>query len=406
MNSGSQTTESYRWVMLSGLWLIYFCFGVVAFGLAPLVSRVAEDLSLELAGMGAILGAWPLTYIFLAMPAGAALDRFGVRRGLLLGIVFIALSAGARAVADSGIELFLAVALFGVGGPLVSIGAPKLIGRWFAERERGLAMGIYMTAPSLGAMATLMLTNSVLLPALNGSWRSVMVCQAALCVTASLAWFALTRHGASRQADEVGQPTQWRVFFGLLRTPEVRLVLMLGIGAFLFVHSFNNWLPEVLRAQGMSESTAGWWASMPVAIGILGALVIPSLATPGRRVAVLASMFGLGAVASLMLAWTGPEYLIPALIVQGIARSAMWPVAVLLLMQARGVTQENMGAAGGMFFTAGEVGGVAGPVLVGALADATGSFTAPLLCLAFLCVVLVILTLLVKVARNRQAPAS
>lgn len=398
--------EPFRWAMLGGLWLIYFCFGVVAFGLAPLVGLVADDLNVELAGMGIILGAWPLTYIFLAMPAGAALDRFGVRRGLLLGIAFIALSAGARALAASGVELFLAVALFGVGGPLVSIGAPKLIGRWFAAQERGLAMGIYMTAPSLGAMAALMLTNSVLLPALDASWRSVMACQAALCIAVSLVWFALTRHGASRRADETGQPTQWRVFVSLLRTSEVRLVLLLGIGSFLFVHSFNNWLPEVLREEGMSESRAGLWAGMPVAIGILGALIIPSLATPGRRVGVLAVMFGLGSVASFMLAWAGSEYLIPALVIQGVARSAMWPIAVLLLMQARGVTQANMGAAGGMFFTAGEIGGVAGPVLVGALADATGSFTAPLVCLAVLCVVLVFLTLLVKVARKRGAAPS
>lgn len=406
MTNETETKQPYRWVMLSGLWLIYFCFGLVAFGLAPLVSLVAVDLDVELAGMGLILGAWPLTYIFLAIPAGAALDRFGVRRGLLLGIAFIALSAAARAVAESGFQLFLAVALFGVGGPLVSIGAPKLIGRWFVARERGLAMGIYMTAPSLGAMATLMLTNSVLLPAFGGQWRWVMVCQAAVCAGAVLAWFALTRHGASRQADDVGSTTQWRVFLRLIGTSEVRLVLLLGIGSFLFVHSFNNWLPEILAARGLSQAQAGWWASMPVAIGILGALVIPTFATPGRRVLVLAVMFGLGSVACFMLAWAGPEYLVPALIIQGVARSAMWPIAVLLLMQARGVNQSNMGAAGGMFFTAGEVGGVAGPVLVGALADATGSFATSLVSLAVLCLLLVGLTGLVRVVRRASEPGS
>ena len=36
-----------------------------------------------------------------------------------------------------------ALAFFGLGGPLISVGAHKLISIWFNERERKLAMGIY-----------------------------------------------------------------------------------------------------------------------------------------------------------------------------------------------------------------------------------------------------------------------
>ena len=50
------------------------------------------------------------------------------------------------------LTLFLAVAVFGLGGPFISIGAPKLISAWFGPRERGTAMGLYMTAPSIGTV--------------------------------------------------------------------------------------------------------------------------------------------------------------------------------------------------------------------------------------------------------------
>ena len=43
--------------------------------------------------------------------------------------------------------MFVAVGLFGIGGPLVSIGAPKAIAQWFQGAERGFAIGVYITGP-------------------------------------------------------------------------------------------------------------------------------------------------------------------------------------------------------------------------------------------------------------------
>ena len=70
--------------MLAGVWLIYACFGLVLASMAPLVQVITEDLQLSLSAMGSILGAWPLVYIGAAIPAGTLLDRFGLRRSLLV----------------------------------------------------------------------------------------------------------------------------------------------------------------------------------------------------------------------------------------------------------------------------------------------------------------------------------
>ena len=48
-----------------------------------------------------------------------------------------------RGFAQGQLTLLSAVAFFGLGGPLISVGAHKLISIWFNERERKLAMGIY-----------------------------------------------------------------------------------------------------------------------------------------------------------------------------------------------------------------------------------------------------------------------
>ena len=121
--------------------------------------------------MGGVLGIWQLIYIMVAVPCGAFLDRVGARRALFVGALIIAGSGMLRGVADGVLMLYLAVGLFGVGGPIVSAGAPKVIARWFKGSERGLAMGMYITGPNLGAIVSFALTNSVLMPALDNDWR-------------------------------------------------------------------------------------------------------------------------------------------------------------------------------------------------------------------------------------------
>lgn len=155
ISGDAQGPHPYRWAVLGGTWLVYFCFGLTSAALPPLVSVIRADLSLSGSAMGSVLGAWQLVYIGAAIPLGVALDRIGPRRDLLAATLIIALSGALRAIADDHITLFLAVALFGIGGPLISIGAPKLVAVWFDSRERGLAMGLYISGPALGGIVAL-----------------------------------------------------------------------------------------------------------------------------------------------------------------------------------------------------------------------------------------------------------
>ena len=54
--------SSFRWLVLFGIWLVYFCFGLSVASLAPLGQVIELDLSIEHALMGTILGAWLLRY--------------------------------------------------------------------------------------------------------------------------------------------------------------------------------------------------------------------------------------------------------------------------------------------------------------------------------------------------------
>ncbi len=399
----SSARAKRRWVLLGGLWAIYFCFGLTAAAMAPLVGVISSDLGLSRTAMGSVLGAWPLVYIAAAMPAGAILDRFGFGRALFGAVLLIALSGALRSFADGHLSLFIAVGVFGLGGPLVSIGGPKLITRHFAAGDHGLAIGIYTTGPVVGGIFALSLTHSLAMPALDYDWRAVLQLYAGITLIVAVLWLAIGRkEGRTDFAGlEKQDASQLAVFARLLRLRVVQLTLLMGIGIFFFNHALNNWLPEILRAGGMDAVRAGHWAALPTAVGIIGALTIPRLATGSRRLGVMVALAICAGLATLLIPTSG-WILALGLIFQGVARGAMMAVALMVLMDAKEIGPRLMGAAGGLFFTAAEIGGVLGPLTVGWLAEQSGGFRAPLWMLFGDCVALTFLAVVAARRRSQQ----
>ena len=388
-----------RWLVLAGVWLVYFSFGVTIASMAPLVGPISADLSMSNAAMGLILGAWPLTYIVAAIPCGILLDRFGARKMLFAATVVMAASGLARSMADTPMQLLLAVGLFGAGGPMISVGAPKLIAELFEGRNRGTAMGIYVTGPYLGGVVALALTNSLVLPLVDGDWRGVMLVYAGLVVFSGLIWLVLSAPrflAAPAAGAGGGKKFNFSAFMEILNLPEVRVILVMSIGIFFINHALNNWLPEILRSRNFTPVAAGYWAALAAAVGVAGAIIVPRLATPDRRLAVLAALFLSALLASLLLHSNLAPLLATGLILQGLARGAMMTVAILILMETPNVPPERLGLAGGLFFTTAEVGGVLGPITFGVLSDMSGGFTLPLVCITLVCLGLCVLLWLLQ----------
>jgi cyanate permease len=385
----------YRWAMLAGVWWIYYAFGLTVASMAPLVGPIGRDLGLSHAAMGGIFGAWPLVYIVSAIPCGAVLDRVGLRWSLFAGAAIVGASGLLRVLATDHLGLFLAVAVFGLGGPIVSVGAPKLIGLWFDGQERSLAMGIYVTGPALGNVTALALTNSVMMPLAGGSWRRVLLAYALLALATGAAWLALSARRASRQLEArlaaEPSPAPLQVFAGLVRHRSVQLLLLMSVGIFFVNHGLGNWLPEVLRSRGLSPVAADFWASMPIAVGIAAALVLPRLAVASRRPAVLGGLFACAGAATLAIGHAAGPWLAVGLVLQGIARGSMLTFSMLILMETREVGLRHLGAAAGLFFSAAEIGGALGPLAIGSLHDLTGDFAAGLGLLTAVCAALMVL---------------
>ncbi|MBO39327.1 MAG: MFS transporter [Rhodospirillaceae bacterium] len=374
--------SNFRWLVLFGIWLVYFCFGLSVASLAPLVQVIELDLSIEHALMGTILGAWPVVYIASSLPCGALLDRYGTSVMLVASTLIIALAIALRGFAETYFDLLFTMVLFGLVAPIISTGAPKVISIWFTGKERGLGTGVYFTGNALGGITALALSNSFLLPMLGNNWRNIFFIYACFIILAGLIWLIISQNNLYRNIEskiKFDKKIKYRtVIRNLLNQRLIRLVLIMGLFILFFNHGLTQWLPTILVENGMDKVNAGYWSSIPAIIGLISAPIINRWATPQYRLQILMGLFFCAAIATLMIFLNHPSTLFLGLFLQGMCRGAMNGIAILMLIDNEDDKGNNVGASTGLYWTVGEVGGALGPATVGTIASLTGNFDAAL----------------------------
>ena len=388
----SSTQPSFRWIMLALMSLLYGCFGLAVTSIAPLVDTISKELSINSSQMGTILGAWQLVYIVLAYQSGSLLDRFGVKRSVAAGAIAIALSLFVRAMAVDFITLLLAVIIFGLGGSMISVGSPKVASMWFHGRQRGMATSISFAGSILGSVIGMALTSAVVVPLL-GNWRLAFVFYGVITVIATFVWLLLAKNQVP-SSDETGDPDQVRAgnLKQIIAIDNVKLIVVLGFSVFLLNHGLRNWLPVLLIEKGVSEANAGFLAAIPMVVGMITMLVIPSVVKSGYRRPTVIVLLVIAGLTVLPLALGEGAVVLVFLVISGAVRQPLNSLLLLLLMDTKGVGSARIGAAGGLFFAVSEIGGFGGPFIVGVLRDITGDAQLGIIVIGLVMLVLTPLT--------------
>lgn len=363
----------YRWVILLLVWLGYFGFGLISASLPVLISIIAIDLGLTATQMGVILGVWILLYVPLAIPVGLLIDQIRIKRAIFVGLVLIALSGVLRGFAVNFPTMVLFVAIFGLGGPFISIGMAKTIAVWFVGEERGVASGIYLTGFFVGSGTVLALTNTLFLP-LFGTWQATLVFYGILGFIFAAFWVLFAREGPLVLRKDTLLTTLKDGLSALLKEKYVWLVGLIAFMLFIAAYGFNSWLPTLLQLKGMTPALAGILASVPRWAGILGSVSIPRLGKTGSRRKLLFILILVQGIWVVLVVWViGLIPLTMVLLLYGICSAAIPPLTIVLLMDMPNIGARYTGAASGVFFSFGAIGGFIGPLIVGYLADLTGT---------------------------------
>jgi len=367
-------SSPYRWVMLVILWGIYASFGIAQRSISPLITPILADLKMSYGQMGFVLGSWQLTYIATAIIAGFLIDRWGIRNSLFFGAIVIALSTCLRYFSIGFATFLPLVALIGVGGPMISIGSPKTIALWFRGKDRGTALGIYMTGPALGAALAFAATNRVIMPLTGNSWRLTFVFYGLLTLAAAFLWWFLSKE-IETKSDSLGVGLK-SVFIKLINVRNIQIILVSGLLSFAVIHGSMSWLPKIFENKGFFPAVAGYVSAIPPMACIPSYLILPRIIPPQKRIAALAVMALVTAASFWLLFNQNGVLMFAGLILFGFSSGVLSPLLILILMETPEVGARYLGFAGGLFFCISEVGGFTSPLVIGALVDWTGGFMA------------------------------
>jgi len=355
---------------------------VVAFNMRTAIGEippVLPDLGLSSAGQS-ILATVPVVCFGLAALAAPALRaRLGEERGLLLVLVVLLCGVLVRAAWPGG-GLFPGTVLVGCGIAVMNVLVPSLIRRRFPGHV-GLMTGVYTTAlvagGSLAAATTVPLRDAT-----GGSLHLALGIWALPVAIAIAAWLPQRRHralppvaGGREAIRALGRsPIAWYV------------TLFMGMQSLLY-YAPLSWLPAIHRDQGIDATTAGFLLSTLNLISIPTTFLAPVLAhkmrdqRPAVAGAVALTTTGLAGIllapSSTALVW---------IVVLGLGQGATLSLALLMIV-LRAADDHTAARLSSMAQGFGYLIAATGPLVMGLLHAATGSWDVALVWLIALCAV-------------------
>lgn len=327
------------------------------------------------ATIGALVSAAFLAPTMLAIPMGGWVTRFGARRTMTLGAVWMAVAPLAAIVWPSLVGLWVMQLAVGTGQLAMGISAQSTIGAAAKGPALERAFGWYTTFGSVGQMIGPLLGGALLA---SSDGRAPFLVAAALPV---VSWMAARALRASAHGRPAATPRRPGLGYGaqlaLLRSnPAVQLSLIFTVAVLFGFGGHAAFLPVYLEGLAVPEVWIGALVSVRAASSTL---VRPFMARAvawlgGRAGAVTACVaaMSLGMVAT---GWTGSPWVIGALaVVIGVGAGLGQPLTLVLLSE--GVTDTQRPSALGLRLTVNQGTMLLGPLFLGAVAEYAGVRTA------------------------------
>jgi EmrB/QacA subfamily drug resistance transporter len=140
-----------RWWILGVLCLSLLVLVVDNTVLNVAIPTLIKDLHTSSSDIQWVIDAYILVFAGLLLTAGGLSDRYGRRRGLIIGLVVFGGASFAATLAGTPGQLIAARAAMGIGGAFLMPGTLSILTTVFDDSERKKAIAIWSTVLMLGA---------------------------------------------------------------------------------------------------------------------------------------------------------------------------------------------------------------------------------------------------------------
>jgi CP family cyanate transporter-like MFS transporter len=367
--SGTTTPSRSRWAVVApaiALVLAALCLRGPFSAVGPVLDELAAELSVS-TGALSVVTSLPLICFGLVSPFAPVLAaRLGLHRGALAATAVIAVGIALRLAGVPG--LFVGTVVLTAGIALVNVLAPALARAEYGTRSAavvGAVTGSMALSASIGAGTAQPLTD------LTGSALTALTLWIVPVLVAVIALALLTRARPERTAPP---PAPGRRTAILRDRVALAVMVYFGLQSLSF-YAMLTWLAGVLESDaGTTPVGAGALVAVAALLGVPLSLVVPPLAArrPGQAAWVIGSAVPVAVgILGLLVAPTAAPVLWAVL--YGLGTGASFPLAMtLILVRSRDVAQTGRLSAASQ--SVGYLVAATGPLAVGLLHEASGSW--------------------------------
>ncbi|WP_342512350.1 MFS transporter [Sporosarcina sp. FSL K6-1522] len=360
------------WFLLLGIIFIASTLRSPLTSVGPLISSIRDSLGISnvLAGF---LTTIPLLAFAIISPFTPRLARrFGLERTLFGSLLLLTAGIIIRSLGTTP-TLLIGTFLLGAAIAFGNVLLPSLIKLNF-PLQMGLMTGIYSVAMNLSASTA----AGISVPLAHGTpfgWEGALGIWGILTFIAVLVWLPQLKNTKRSSASATSTRESQSIWRSSLAWA---VTIFMGIQSLIF-YSTSAWMPEVLKAQGISADGAGWLVSLLQFSQVPLMFIVPILAGKVRDQRIIVAgvaglyLIGYGGVlfgfTSLAALW---------MVVIGVAGGASFSLA-MMFFTLRTRTPHEAAELSGMAQSFGYGLAAIGPVLFGFLHDVTSSWTGPML---------------------------
>lgn len=353
------------WALVAGGFSVALGYGVVA----PVLPQYALEFGVSNFAASAIISAFALMRFVGAPLAGRVVNRFGERPTYSIGILIVAASTGACALAMNYPQLLILRAVGGIGSAMFTIAATGLIIKVSPVEARGRVASVNAAGFLLGMLLGPVLGGVVAGFGLRAPFIFYFF---TLLVAASVVWIAL-RRSTTLEAQEIGPSAIPMQLGHALRLSQYRAqlasVFTFGWAAFGVRVAI---VPLFVTAAFGGDPSLAAWALAAYAAGN-AVLIFPSgrwTDSVGRKPMLVIGMF-VTAVAYFVAPGSPNLWILFAVMTMAGAGAALVNPAQQAVL-ADVVGRRSGGNVVALSSMASDLGGVIGPLIAGAIVDLAG----------------------------------
>ena len=373
-----ESGSAYRWVILLVTWAAFLLSFIDRLAWGNVAVSVGASLGMSIAALGVFVTAFYVGYVAANAIGGFFTDWLGGRLMLMAALVPLGVFTFLFSFTESVVTGLVLQGLMGLSAGVDYSACVKLITSWFGIRDRGRAMGLFLTGSSLGVVTT----NLIVPPLLTSlGWTGVYRGLGIMTSIFGVICFLALRDSPSKLAQKTREKPQFALLF---RNRDLLFLALAGFGALWGTWGFAFWANALMiKGHHLSVEKAGYIVAFFGIGAVIAKPLVGLISDWLGGIRKVPSIICLAVFVLMLLIFgrleTESAFLIAAPLL-GVTAFVYSPLMAAMIAEAAG--RSLAGSATGLTNAIWQLGSVIVPLAVGFVFQATQSFNAAFITLA------------------------